>query len=277
MRLFTALLLLSKIWNCISSGLQHCMVITLNFCIVRPSPRPGSGTSLDRLNSMSPAARRLASTQLRRRIGSDLALQASYSPSPHPSVRNGQASSHLTPSSAKTPNPGKNSSARRNQITTPNLNITDNLLNLPKRPRAADFFWIISAVEICGCHDGKCQVFVFWEDCNFHWCLVWICFVQELKHSLCLCRWCPVVLLMFVLVMAVRKYKQLLELWQVLVDETVVIYQLVWWWYFLGRHVTFLEILTFLSHEACTTETSWWHHFDSVAGITMRFMWQHTK
>ena len=89
---------------------------------------------------MSPAARRLASTQLRRRIGSDLALLASYSPNPHHSIRSGQAPSHLTPSSAKTPTPGKNSGVRRNRITTPNLNITDNLLNLPKRPRAADFF-----------------------------------------------------------------------------------------------------------------------------------------
>lgn len=127
-------------WYYICSGLQHCTVITLNFCVVRPSPRPGSGTSLDRLNSMSPAARRLASTQLRRRIGSDMALLASYSPNPHHSIRSGQASSHLTPSSAKTPTPGKKSSVRRNRINTPNLNITDNLLNLPKRPRAADFF-----------------------------------------------------------------------------------------------------------------------------------------
>lgn len=107
--------------------------------LATPSPHPGSGTSLDRLNSMSPAARRLASTQLRRRLGSDLALQASYSPSPH-SIRSGQASPHLTPSLAKTPTPGKNGSMRRNQQGTPNLNITDNLLNLPKRPRASDFF-----------------------------------------------------------------------------------------------------------------------------------------
>ncbi|PNF24344.1 Protein DGCR14 [Cryptotermes secundus] len=107
--------------------------------LATPSPHSGSATSLDRLNSMSPAARRLASTQLRRRIGSDLALQASYSPSPH-SICSGQASPHLTPSLAKTPTPGKTGSRKRNRLATPNLNITDNLLNFPKRPRACDFF-----------------------------------------------------------------------------------------------------------------------------------------
>ncbi|KDR09235.1 protein DGCR14 [Zootermopsis nevadensis] len=105
--------------------------------LATPSPHPRSGTtSLDRLNSMSPAARRLASTQLRRRIGSDLALLASYSPSPRHSTRNGHPSPHF----ANTPTPGKNSSGRIKRVATPNLNITDNLLNLPKRPRAADFF-----------------------------------------------------------------------------------------------------------------------------------------
>ncbi|XP_069678993.1 splicing factor ESS-2 homolog [Periplaneta americana] len=103
--------------------------------LATPSPRPGSGASLDRLNSMSPAARRLASTQLRRcSLGSDRALLASYSPSPQRSIRNGQPSPHHTP------DPVKSDSVRRKQAATPNLNITDNLLNLPKRPRAADFF-----------------------------------------------------------------------------------------------------------------------------------------
>jgi protein DGCR14 len=124
--------LIHKIWN-----FMYLWFITffnnINFCFARPSPHPG--TSLDRLNSMSPAARRLASTQLRRRIGSDLALQASYSPSPH-SIRSGQAS----PSLAKTPTPGKNGRMKKNRLSTPNLNITDNLLNLPTRPRASDFF-----------------------------------------------------------------------------------------------------------------------------------------
>jgi len=109
------------------------------FCFVRPSPHPGSGTSLHRLNSMSPAARRLASTQLRR-IGSDLALLASYSPSPQHSIRSGQHTPHLTPSPANMPTPGQNNSVKRKETATPSLNITDNLLNLPKRPRAADFF-----------------------------------------------------------------------------------------------------------------------------------------
>jgi hypothetical protein len=135
---FTPVFLLHKLWNCTYSWFI-AFYNNINFRFGRPSPHPGSGTSLDRLNSMSPAARRLASTQLRRRIGSDLALQASYSPSPH-SIRSGQASPHLTPSVAKTPTPGKNGSMKRNRLATPNLNITDNLLNLPKRPRDSDFF-----------------------------------------------------------------------------------------------------------------------------------------
>ncbi|KAJ9595211.1 hypothetical protein L9F63_013498 [Diploptera punctata] len=97
--------------------------------LATPSPRPGSVSSLECLSTMSPAAQRLASTQLRRRLGSDRALLASYSPSPQRSIQ----PSHLTPSS-------KSSSVRKKRIATPNLNITDNLLNLPKRPRASDFF-----------------------------------------------------------------------------------------------------------------------------------------
>ena len=108
------------------------------FCFLRPSPRPGSVTTLERLSSMSPAAQKLASTQLRRRLGSDRALLASYSPSPQRSLRSGQPSPRPTPSPA-TPS-SKSGSVRKKRIATPNLNITDNLLNLPKRPRASDYF-----------------------------------------------------------------------------------------------------------------------------------------
>lgn len=104
-----------------------------------PSPNRSSGSSLDRLNSMSPAAQRLASTQLKR-IGSDRSLQASYSPAR-------QTPSPLTPSSKtprtpKTPIPSSKQSASSTHVLTPkrSQNLTDNLLNLPKRPRAADYF-----------------------------------------------------------------------------------------------------------------------------------------
>jgi protein DGCR14 len=88
------------------------------------SPRPGSGVSMDRLHSMSPAARKFASTHLRKNMGSDKALMASYSPA--------RQSPHGTPkidTHHRTPTPH-------------NLITTDNLLNisLPKRPRASDFF-----------------------------------------------------------------------------------------------------------------------------------------
>ncbi|XP_067014653.2 splicing factor ESS-2 homolog [Anabrus simplex] len=100
--------------------------------LASPSPRPGS---LERLNTMSPAAQRLASTQLRR-LGSDRALQASYSPSPR-----GRHSVN-TPITPKTPGrtPTPRSKVAQSVRRTPNPNLTDNLLNLPKRPRAADFF-----------------------------------------------------------------------------------------------------------------------------------------
>ncbi|XP_046386530.1 splicing factor ESS-2 homolog isoform X2 [Ischnura elegans] len=109
-----------------------------------PSPRrPGSG-SLERLNSMSPAARRLASSQLGR-LGTDHALRASYSPSPRQRSGTPGTPSILPSPSSKTPRQrtntpggGKRSlaSVKGKDVT----HLTDNLLNLPKRPRASDFF-----------------------------------------------------------------------------------------------------------------------------------------
>ncbi|XP_075228955.1 ess-2 splicing factor homolog isoform X1 [Lycorma delicatula] len=90
-----------------------------------PSFSPSSG--LDRLNSMSPAARNLASAQLRR-VSSDRALQASYSP--------------VSKSNISTPSPTLKSTPQRVRTPSNNQNLTDNLLqlNLPKRPKASDFF-----------------------------------------------------------------------------------------------------------------------------------------
>ncbi|XP_049838399.1 splicing factor ESS-2 homolog [Schistocerca gregaria] len=107
-----------------------------------PSPRPGSGT-LERLSSMSPAARRLATAQLRT---SDRALQASYSPSPRRctgGTSNGNTPTPVTPGTPRSAAPGSTRAAVSAGIRrhpTPGRNLTDNLLCLPKRARASDFF-----------------------------------------------------------------------------------------------------------------------------------------
>lgn len=108
--------------------------------LASPSPSRTSGSSLDRLHSMSPAAQKLASTKFKRG-GSDRSLLASYSP----------LSRTSTPSPRAQGTPKESSlSSRRSQSmksgSTPKSswgqNITDNLLNLPvlKRPRASDYF-----------------------------------------------------------------------------------------------------------------------------------------
>nr|CAD7439003.1 unnamed protein product [Timema bartmani] len=93
-----------------------------------PSPGPRSAASMDRLNSMSPAARRLL-----HRLGSDYSLQASSGSTPTPK--------QLHPSTPKSIR--SKMCDFRKRAPTPNLNITDNLLNLPsvpRRPKASDFF-----------------------------------------------------------------------------------------------------------------------------------------
>ncbi|KAI4455295.1 es-2 protein - related [Holotrichia oblita] len=95
-----------------------------------PSPRPSSST-IDRLATMSPAARKLATTKLRMSYSpSNLASRSVYSPSPVP-----RSKTPSTPRSAITPklNLGIRKSAD---------NLTDDLLkiNLPKRQKASDFF-----------------------------------------------------------------------------------------------------------------------------------------
>ncbi|ELT99000.1 hypothetical protein CAPTEDRAFT_179187 [Capitella teleta] len=106
-----------------------------------PALRYGSARS-SRISGMSPAAQRLASTKLGIRTSSDKALRASYTPSP----------SHSTPSRS-TPTPG----SKRKGVVTPKSGVstpkgtpkrrnaevpslTDNLLNLPKRSKAEDYF-----------------------------------------------------------------------------------------------------------------------------------------
>lgn len=86
-----------------------------------PSPK---GSEIDRLASMSPAARRLATSKLRISGSTDLALRASYSPRPSPRPD----TNPITP--------------RSQRSATPRSGITDNLLNIPvtKRNKASDFF-----------------------------------------------------------------------------------------------------------------------------------------
>jgi protein DGCR14 len=106
---------------------------------------PKSAGSLLRVATMSPAAQRLATSKLGIRLGTDKALQASYTPSPMRSSRKDEtpkmsarsaisSSVRLTPSQPSTPVLSRNADP---------ASLTDNLLNLPSssksRPRASDF------------------------------------------------------------------------------------------------------------------------------------------
>ncbi|KAK3913802.1 Splicing factor ESS-2-like protein [Frankliniella fusca] len=105
--------------------------------LASPSPRPGTGP-LERLSSMSPAAQRLATNKLR---PGDSALRASYTPSPQRrsgGVTPGPSTPLLTPSTT----PLRQTPTRRLKPPTPKITslMTDNLLKLPHRARASDFF-----------------------------------------------------------------------------------------------------------------------------------------
>lgn len=104
-----------------------------------PSPNRISGSSLDRLNSMSPAAQRLATSHLKR-IGSDRSLKASYSPLRQSSRTPTPITSRETPKSPFSRQLKPNTSTMTSPKRVQAQNITDNLLNLPKRPRASDYF-----------------------------------------------------------------------------------------------------------------------------------------
>lgn len=92
-------------------------------------------TPLEKLQNMSPAARRLACAKLGIHRDTDKALRASYSPSP---LR--------TPSSYRTPNNCQTPATPITPVVTPaktaiiTPNHTETLLNLPKRNKASDFF-----------------------------------------------------------------------------------------------------------------------------------------
>lgn len=120
-----------------------------------PSPSSKLGlSSVERLNSMSPAAQRLASKRLGIKTSSDKALLASYNtPSPSPTHRlpGTKTPTRLTPGSRRSHGslPGSPAvstpSSERGDATPSNSDLsslTDHLLKLPqrKRKRAADFF-----------------------------------------------------------------------------------------------------------------------------------------
>ncbi|XP_046330560.2 splicing factor ESS-2 homolog [Haliotis rufescens] len=112
-----------------------------------PSPKFAMSTT-DRVNSMSPAAQRLVSKKLGIKTHADKALRASYSPSPtrHSGDRTPIS---LTPSGtpkSRSSTPSTGSRTPGSDPRTPKRDgsdissLTDNLLQLPKRPKAQDFF-----------------------------------------------------------------------------------------------------------------------------------------
>nr|CAI5839896.1 unnamed protein product [Callosobruchus analis] len=93
------------------------------------TPRPNT-SAVDRLSTMSPAARRLATARLKLGVNSD--LLSTYSPSP--------LTRQLTPKTSKRAStPLVNVKSKKGSTTEVS---TDDLLNisLPKRQRASDFF-----------------------------------------------------------------------------------------------------------------------------------------
>jgi protein DGCR14 len=111
-----------------------------------PSPKFG-GSKTDRLQFLSPAAQTLASRKLGIRTSTDRALKASYTPSPTHRIPGEKTPTVTTP----TPSPGAARTPGKDGVSTPKAaaskranrdasSLTDNLLNLPKRPKAHDFF-----------------------------------------------------------------------------------------------------------------------------------------
>ena len=107
-------------------------------CVFSPGMlRFGSSPRTDRLSRMSPAAQRLASSRLRV-TSSDKALKASYTPSPAHGSSADKTPVHLTPRGQQTPSSvtPRSTPKRDGDVTS----LTDNLLSLPKRQKAKEFF-----------------------------------------------------------------------------------------------------------------------------------------
>lgn len=87
---------------------------------------------------MSPAARRLATSGLGIRLSTDPALQASYTPRRRPT--NATPTPAKTPSMLSTPRVTAVSPLVRSKTSGSSANLTDDLLQLPKKCQAKDFF-----------------------------------------------------------------------------------------------------------------------------------------
>lgn len=117
----------------------------LLFLLCHYSPGTGKG-SLDRINSLSPAAQKLLGSRIGVRTGTDKALRASYTPSPshrQSSNKTPKLTPKLTPKNKtplfSSPSPSLTPGSKRDASEVPSL--TDNLLKLPKkRAKATDFF-----------------------------------------------------------------------------------------------------------------------------------------
>nr|CAG4640942.1 EOG090X07SU [Eulimnadia texana] len=96
-----------------------------------PSPLRSSRSISDRIASMSPAARSLATSKLGIRLNTDASLRSSYTPSPRQVARGTPM-----PHTASTPTPTRNPATPQASSS-----LTDNLLKIPRdRPKARDFF-----------------------------------------------------------------------------------------------------------------------------------------
>lgn len=104
------------------------------------SPKFGRSTS-DRISSMSPAAQKLAHSRLGIRSSTDKALRASYTPSPSHRLPGSKTPISLTPSGTpKSSTPSVKGTPGSKRGVGDVQSLTDNLLQIPKRPKAADFF-----------------------------------------------------------------------------------------------------------------------------------------
>ncbi|VDO94566.1 unnamed protein product [Soboliphyme baturini] len=104
------------------------------------TPKFSSVRSMERLSTMSPAAKRLASTKLGVRVATDKRHNLGYTPSPsrtpkHTPLISTEKLTSKTPAAKICGSTAEDSSEKQQQYS-----LTDNLLNLRKQPTASDFF-----------------------------------------------------------------------------------------------------------------------------------------
>lgn len=116
------------------------IIFFFTLCYRPFSPKFGRSTS-DRISSMSPAAQKLAHSRLGIRSSTDKALRASYTPSPSHRLPGSKTPISLTPSGTpKSSTPSVKGTPGSKRGVGDVQSLTDNLLQIPKRPKAADFF-----------------------------------------------------------------------------------------------------------------------------------------